>query len=69
MDSFHTFVLEKHDVKVTGRAAQDMVGLRMLDLQTPLCCCCGHAALGTRKRKHPCLVEAEGWHLQAVLGS
>lgn len=32
MDSFHTFVLEKHDVKVTGRAAQDMVGLRMLDL-------------------------------------
>lgn len=26
-----------------------------------------HAALGTRKGKHPCLVEAEGWHLQGVL--
>lgn len=49
-------------------AAQDMVGLRMLDHQTTLCCCYGRAALGTWKRKHPCLVEAEGRHLQGVLG-
>lgn len=39
----------------------------MLDLITMLCCC-GCAALGSRKRKQPCLIEAEGWHLQSTLG-
>lgn len=39
----------------------------MLDLQTKLCYCCGRAELGTRKRKHPCLTEAGGWHLQGML--
>ena len=68
MGSFHIFVSEKHAVEKTGQAAQDMVGPRMLDLQTVLCCCYGRAALGTRKVKHPCMVEAEGWHLQGVLG-
>lgn len=40
----------------------------MLDLQTMLCCCYEHTALSTRKRKQPCLVEAESWHLLGVLG-
>lgn len=52
----------------TGRAAQDKVGPRLLDLQTVLCCSYGCIALATRKRKHYCLVEAEGWHLQSMLG-
>lgn len=42
------FSFWRNVVEESGCAAQDMVGLRMLDLQIMLCCCCGLAALGTR---------------------